>query len=331
MKKTSKILYAGSEEQPYCAFPTLLDTPDGVLLAWKQGISHMGDEGVTPYLWMDKDGTIRSGGMLAAVDGFNTQNAELLTLPDGTIRCYLDIQDYRNSKVRTGTIVYEYRNGTFERIPGILTDTDGKQYGYVFDGLEWKGQYYMLAMTFPELEYPNSRKTVEILSSADNGSTWTDRVCLDSLLDAPLNESTLAVWNDKLYVLCRSYRKETYLVVLDSSMTMVNSAVYGEPENILNIGRPKLFVKDGSLYGILWNHRTADSPMELLLVKIHPETLALEQTIVLDDTQPKDGYYAEHYFDGDTFCVVTYKMTDTEKPDLVLLTFDWNELVKSCV
>jgi len=71
--------------------------------------------------------------------------------------------------------------------------------------------------------------------------------------------------------------------------------------------------------------------MELLLVKIHPETLALEQTVVLDDTQPKDGYYAEHYFDGDTFCVVTYKMTDTEKPDLVLLTFDWNELVKSCV
>ena len=150
-------------------------------------------------------------------------------------------------------------------------------------------------------------------------------------MDAPLNESTLTVWNDKLYVLCRSYRKETYLAVLDSSMTMVNSAVYGEPENILNIGRPKLFVKDGSLYGILRNHRTADSPMELLLVKIHPETLALEQTVVLDDTQPKDGYYAEHYFDGDTFCVVTYKMTDTEKPDLVLLTFDWNELVKSCV
>jgi len=104
-----------------------------------------------------------------------------------------------------------------------------------------------------------------------------------------------------------------------------------ERTRILNIGRPKLFVKDGSLYGILRNHRTADSPMELLLVKIHPETLALEQTVVLDDTQPKDGYYAEHYFDGDTFCVVTYKMTDTEKPDLVLLTFDWNELVKSCV
>ncbi len=328
MKKTSKILYAGSEERPYCAFPTLVETPDGILLAWKQGISHMGDEGVTPYLWMEKDGTIRSSGMAAAVEGFNTQNAELLTMPDGSIRCYLDIQDYRNSKTRTGTIVYEYRNGTFERIPGILTDTDGKQYGYVFDGLEWNGQYRMLAMTFPELDYPNPQKTVEILSSDDHGTTWTDSACLDKLLDAPLNESTLAVLDDKLYVLCRSYRKETYLAVLDSSMTTVNSAVYGEPENILNIGRPKLFVKDGSLYGIMRNHRTADSPMELILVKIHPETLVLEQTIVLDDTQPKDGYYAEHYFDGDTFCVVTYKMTDTDKPDLVLLTFDWNELVK---
>lgn len=328
MKKTTKILYTGNEERPYCAFPTLVETPDGILLAWKQGISHYGDEGVTPYFWMKKDGTILSSDIAATVEGFNTQNAELLTMPDGTIRCYLDIQDYRNTKNRTGTIVYEYRNGIFERIPGILTDTDGKQYGYVFDGLEWNGQYRMLAMTFPELDYPNPQKTVEILSSYDNGTTWTDTVCLDTLLDAPLNESTLAVLNDKLYVLCRSYRKETYLAVLDSSMKMVNHAVYGEPENIINIGRPKLFVKNGSLYGIMRNHRTENAPMELILVKIHPETLTLEQTIVLDDTQPKDGYYAEHYFDGDTFCIVTYKMMNTDKPDLVLLTFNWNELVK---
>lgn len=328
MQKTSKILYTGSAERPYCAFPTLTETPDGILLAWKQGISHMGDEGITPYVLMDKDGTLHADSTAMAVEGFNTQNAELLTLPDGTVRCYLDIQDYRKTKIRTGAIGYTCKNGTFVRIPGILTDTEGKQYGYVFDGLEWNGQYRMLAMTFPELEYPNPRKTVEILSSGDNGETWTDTACLDTLLDAPLNESTLAVCGDKLYVLCRSYRKETYLAVFDGSMHMVNSAVYGEPEHILNIGRPKLFAKDSTLYGIMRNHRTADAPMELILVKIHPQTLAAEQIIVLDDTQPKDGYYAEHYFDGDTFCVVTYKMTDTDKPDLVLLTYDWNELVK---
>ena len=330
MNKTSRILYPGDSERPYCAFPTLVETPDGILLAWKQGVSHMGDEGITPYLWMDRDGTVRSTGigLAAAVEGFNTQNAELLTMPDGTIRCYLDIQDYRNTKTRTGTIVYEYRNGAFERIPGILTDTDGKQYGYVFDGAEWQGQYRMLAMTFPELDYPNPQKTVEILTSPDNGETWTDTACLDKLLDAPLNESTLAVLDDKLYVLCRSYRKETYLAVFDETMNMANSAVYGEADEIVNIGRPKLFAKDGALYGIMRNHRTADSPMELILVKIHPETLAIEKTVVLDNTQPKDGYYAEHYFDGNTFCVVTYKMTGTDKPDLVLLTFDWDELIK---
>lgn len=327
MKKTSKILYTGSDERPYCAFPTLIETQEGILLAWKQGISHLGDEGITSYLLMDKDGTIRSKGTAAAVPEFNTQNAELLAMPDGSIRCYLDIQDYRNHKKRTGVIVYEYRNGSFERIPGILTDTDSKQYGYVFDGAEWNGKYLMLAMTFPELDYPNPQKTVEILSSADNGTAWTDTVCLDELLDAPLNESTLAVLGDKLYVLCRSYQKEMYLAVLDSSMKMVKSAVYGEQDGIFSIGRPKLFIKDGSLYGIIRNHHTADSPMELILVKIHPETLRMEKTVVLDDTQPKDGYYAEHYFDGDSFCVVTYKTTETDKPDLVLLTFDWNELV----
>lgn len=326
--KKSEILYSGSEERPYCAFPTLLETQEGILLAWKQGISHLGDEGITPYLLMDRDGTICSSGTAAAVKEFNTQNAELLAMPDGTVRCYLDIQDYRNRKKRTGAIVYEYQKGSFERIPGILTDTDGKQYGYVFDGLEWNGRYLMLAMTFPELDYPNPQKTVEILSSDDNGSTWTDAACLDVLLDAPLNESTLAVLDDKLYVLCRSYGKESYLAVLDSSMKMINSAVYGAKESIFNIGRPKLFVKDGSLYGIMRNHHTADAPMELILIKIHPETLGIEKTVVLDDTQPKDGYYAEHYFDGDRFCVVTYKTADTDKPDLFLLTFDWNELVK---
>ena len=328
MHKTSKLLYAGSTDRPYCAFPTLTETADGILLAWKQGVSHMGDEGVTSFLRMDKDGTIRSIGLAAAVENFNTQNAELLTMPDGTIHCYLDIQDYRNHKTRTGAILYTYRDGGFERVPGVLTDTDGKQYGYIFDGLEWQGRYWMLAMTFPELDSPIPQKAVEILTSLDNGRTWKDIVCLDKLLGVPLNESALAVLDNRLYVLCRSYRKETCIAVFDQTLTMVNSAVYGETEHIVHIGRPKLFVKDGALYGIMRNHRTTDSPMELLLIKIHPETLAIEQTIVLDDTQPADGYYAEQYFDGDTFCVVTYLTTDTDKPDIVLLTFNWNELIR---
>lgn len=328
-EKTCRLLYAGSDERPYCAFPSLLETDDGVLMVWKQGTAHMRDEGVTAYAQMTKDGTICDMGIAAAEAGYNTQNAELLRMPNGAIRCYLDIQNYKNGKERMGTIVYAYRDGVFSRIPGILTDTDGKQYGYVFDGVEYGGAYYMLAMTFPELDYPQARRAVSLLVSEDNGETWRDVTePLRRLFpDAQLNESTLTVMDGKLYVLCRSYSYETYCAVLDDSLTVVGSAVWGEADGVWNIGRPKLFARDGALYAIMRNHKTASSPMELILVKIHAETLRVEKMIVLDDDAPRDGYYAEHYFDGNSFCVVTYKMAhDSTAPDLWLLTFDWNAL-----
>ncbi|MBR3696116.1 MAG: hypothetical protein IKL98_07735, partial [Akkermansia sp.] len=56
------------------------------------------------------------------------------------------------------------------------------------------------------------------------------------------------------------------------------------------------------------------------------ETLEIEKTVVIDAEKPRDGYYAEQYFDGDNFCVVTYRITDSEAPDIILLRYDWNEL-----
>ena len=324
---SAKVLYAGNKKYPYCAFPTLVETDDGILCAWKQGVSHMGDESITSYMWMDKDGTVRSTELLAQVPGFNTQNAELLIMPDGTIRCYLDIQDYKNGKTRTGTRVYEYRDGAFEALPGILTDTEGKQYGYVFDGLEWQGRYWMLAMTFPELDYPDSRKSVELLVSDDNGETWTDMLCLDTLLDASLNESTLAVLDNNLYILCRGYDKKAHLAVLDEALNMVDSTVYDDSIGIYNTGRPKLFVKDGSLYSILRNYRTIHfSSMDLSMLRINPETLVIEKKVILEDDKIQDGYYAEHYFVDDTFYLITYMPNYSDTPDITLLTFDWNEI-----
>lgn len=326
MDVPGKVLYAGSPKYPYCAFPTLVETDDGILCAWKQGVSHMGDESITSYMWMDKGGSVRETGLLAQVPGFNTQNAELLTMPDGTIRCYLDIQDYNNGKTRTGAIVYEYRNHTFERLPGILTDTDGKQYGYVFDGLEWQGRYWMLAMTFPELDYPDARKSVELLVSDDNGETWTDMLCLDTLLDASLNESTLAVFDNKLYILCRGYDKKAHIAVLDEAFNLLDTAVYDKSLEIFNTGRPKLFIHDGNLYSIMRNHCTENSSMDLSILRINPESLVIEKKVILDAAKPSDGYYAEHYFVDDTFYLITYKPNASATPDITLLTFDWNEI-----
>ena len=324
---TTTVLTTGTSERPYCAFPTLVPAGDDILIAYKQGSGHYKDEGITSFLRIRKDGTVLGEGLAAAVPGFNTQNAELIALPDGTIRCYLDIQDPTQGKKRMGVVSCDYRDGAFIARDGVLTDTAGLRYGYVFDAADFADGCCMLAMTFPELAADGKQKTVELLCSADNGETWEDKVSLDALSGLSLNESTLCAAGDMLYVFCRPYSNDCCLLVFDRDFHLVKTARYSEKsDGICRIGRPKLFLRDGYLWCILRNHKTADAPMELMMLKIDPDSLEIRQQYILDDTQPGDGYYAEHYFDGDTFCVVTYKTNGTQKPDILLLRTDWKGL-----
>ena len=324
---TTTVLTRGTTERPYCAFPTIVPDGDNILIAYKQGSGHYKDEGITSFMRIKKDGTILEEGLAAAVPGFNTQNAELIALPDGSIRCYLDIQDYNQGKKRTGVVTYDYSAGKFTAREGILTDTAGLRYGYVFDAADFAGGSCMLAMTFPELASDGKQKTVELLYSADNGETWEDKVYLDRLTGLSLNESSLCAVGDKLYIFCRPYSDNCCLLVLDRDFKLLKILKYDEKaDGVCKIGRPKLFFRDGALWCVLRNHKTADAPMELMMLKLDPETLVIRKQYILDDTKPSDGYYAEPYFDGDTFCVVTYKMNGAEKPDILLLRADWKKL-----
>ena len=136
MKTTKTILTRGTQERPYCAFPSLAETEEGILCAFKTGITHYADEGQIRCMLLDKAGNVLKNEVLSAVPGFNAQNVELLTMPNGTVQAHVDIQDYHNQelkKSRTGSLIYEYRNGKFELLDGKLVDTDGVLYGYVFD------------------------------------------------------------------------------------------------------------------------------------------------------------------------------------------------------
>ena len=66
--------------------------------------------------------------------------------------------------------------------------------------------------------------------------------------------------------------------------------------------------------------------MELALLHIDPETLSVVRYTVLDDEKPADGYYAEPYFDGASFNVVTYRISGRDSSDILLLRCDWGEL-----
>jgi len=318
------VLYTGDGTREYCAFPSILELDDGnILVVWKQGFAHMAEEGITNYAVMEKSGRIREMGTAAAVEGFNTQNAELTRLADGRILMWLDIQDYKNKKTRTGTIVYEYRDGKFVKLDGILTDTEGTKYGYEFDGLTWQGKDWMIAMTFPEL---GASRTVRLLTTTD-GKSWTKLADLNELLDAPVNESSFAVMDEKLYVFARGDNNIGHLAVLDADGKLIKKHSFTEAEGIYKTGRPKLFVRDGALWGIMRNHAGSET-MRLDLIRFDAEKLAVDKIYSLEAAGIKtsgDGYYAEQYFDGNDLCVITYKPTaEGGKPNIVLLRTPWN-------
>ena len=91
-------------------------------------------------------------------------------------------------------------------------------------------------------------KAVHLLVSGD-GETWTDTACLDALLGASLNESSFAILNEKLYVFCRGYDARGYMAVLDADGKPLAGRAFTEADGIRQTGRPKLFVRDGVLFG----------------------------------------------------------------------------------
>ncbi|MCE2436179.1 MAG: exo-alpha-sialidase, partial [Candidatus Latescibacteria bacterium] len=101
------------------------------------------------------------------------------------------------------------------------------------------------------------------------------------------------------------------------------------------IGRPRLFKRDGNYYFIGRNYMDTIRGMKLCLFKFDPESLDILSYAILDNYEGAvvpDGYYAMPYFTTRAqkvyFNIVTYKSLHLREspPDLIRLEFKWDEL-----
>lgn len=313
----------------YCAFPSIIPYGDGILAMFKLGDAHMKDAGSIAYLRFLRDGTVTESGIAAKPEeGKNFQNVEVLAFPDGAVRYYVDVQDIASGKKRLGMfcgdVVLPGTGLSFPHDRAVVTDLDGTEYGYAFDGCPVPGGYLLLAMTFPELDGSASEKTPVMLFSRD-GKTWEKRMKLNETFGGSFNESALCTVGETVFLALRGYEGTTVFAACTREGTVLSShCVTKESDGIDEIGRPSLFADGDRLFCLCRCYAEKGQPMELRLLELCPDTLAIRRQILLD-TGTRDGYYAEAYRDGDDFCVVTYKQHGgEEKPSIVLLRYPWN-------
>lgn len=322
--------YASPSDCTYCAFPSIYDGGEEILVAFKHGGSHCNDISETRLIKMRRDGEVISDKPVFKVEGKNTQNVELLCFPDGSLRMFFDIQaPYQNSTVRCGAVEVIYKDPAAVPSEHPLCDLDGTVYGYVFDGVMYKDEYRLLAMSFPE-NNGGRPKEVAVLTMKPDG--WEKTLSLNDILGESVNESSFAVLGGNLYIAVRCYTQgnsdNCRLIRIEGEnpeKIAIRKLTLAD-DGINNIGRPKLSVWDDKLYLLMRNVPTAHPTEELVLCRIDYETLAIEQTSRLEGPVDGDGYYAEAYRDGDYLRVVTYKSYDSKTPDIILLTYLWNEV-----
>lgn len=322
VKKSELILYKGDEKRGYCAFPSIVEKDGLIHCMLKQGNAHMRDDGIITRLIMKKNGDILAvDRVMEPPSGACCQNVELLEFPDGTLRYFVDIQD--KVKPRLGMRYGRVTEDGFLTEDGIFSDSDGVLYGYAFDGASFAGGYVLAAMTFPELEYENPRKCVRLLLTDGSGSDYKNVLTLDDALGDSVNETSVCVYKDRLYMAVRGYGDASYFAVCDGDFSVCGiSPITEAKDGIQGIGRPKLFTYKDGLFCIMRTHEYKGGPMALTAVRIDPDTLDIVGRVTLDDTPTADGHYAEPYFDGDYLCVVDYRyVTSSAQPAIILMRF----------
>lgn len=186
---------------------------------------------------------------------------------------------------------------------------------------------------------PGGRWSVDVIRSADKGASWSLVRNLTSEFGGhKINESAFVPWKDGYFVTTREYGPNQRIYWTDKEFRMLKennlSARYEFIES--HIGRPRLFVRNNNLYLLGRNWRTTEKQgrkMELVLLRINPETLDVDNWVVLDNKEGadvSDGYYAAPYFqerDGDMyFNVINYKGTNGKYPDIIRQEFLWEEV-----
>ena len=358
--RTIQILVASRNEQDmtYLAFPSLLRTsPDEVLIAFKRGYRHGGDtESLGEMLRLDTARNVITGRQVVARDrGLIYQMGEWVRFPNGDVGVYFDVQtqghDGRN--YRAGMRENRSRDGgrTFEGVKRSPL-VDGREYGYPFDFIVQGKTTYMLVMAFGYR--PGDRWSVDVIKSEDNGQSWNFvRNLTGEFGGHRINESAFLPWDGGFLVTTRAYGDSQRLYRTDAQFRKLAEVDLSATNAFMesHIGRPRLFARNGSVYLLGRNWRTAapggerkelagtgrlvGGPgwMELALFRIDPATLKITRWVILDNAERAnvtDGYYAVPYFqereDRTWLNVITYRGVGGAHPDILRVEVDWAEV-----
>lgn len=344
--KYEKVLRASVDldQWSYLAFPSVLQIdPSTVLISYKRGESHGGDPGAKLEM-MRYDALaekIIETRIIGDIEDLIFQMGEWVKFPNGDIGNYVDVQkivptpEYRKNH-RTGIYFCRSEDGGTNFSPMQKMDAvDGIEYGYVFEDVIVGSQVYMLVMTFPELvgkigEEGWKYGKVHVIMSGDNGASWKFvRDLSKEFGDIDINESSFVQIGDRYLVTTRGYDGQQRLHLVTKEFKIIKQVSLTEEYSCVKaqIGRPRLFMKDGAVYLLGRNYT---EPRSLALYKVVPETLELQTHVVLDQ-RPGDAYYAEVFFiekSGKTyFNTITYtNQAISGKPDILRLEFLWEEI-----
>lgn len=354
---TAEQLLIDGDKNTYLAFPTTLKlSDDTVLIAYKASTAHKdakADLDMIVYNPATKQVVRKT--TIDATAGEAAQDPELIRMPNGDLVIYLDVQRVTgNGQQRYG--IKELRSvdngvtwsvlsadGTYQSTTQVekhgyrvLRDDRGITYGYAFDAVNVDGTVYMLAMSFPEFALDPGR-SVHVIKSCDNGTTWTHVKNLTAMLGIAVNESTLTICDGGFIIHSRrdpdggtrgvSFRTDREFNLLAREEYLNEEAL------IRTTHRPKLFVENGRYY--LMGRNVLPDATSLGLYEIDPITLAPLNYVELKKLSDRgigESFYAEYYLQQENgssyFNVITYEDSRHKgHPDIVRYEYAWEELL----
>ncbi len=347
-------------ENPYLAFPAVLDLGDEVLVSFKRGGFHGGGAPASlDLLRLDKrtDAVTWEPG-LAQETNKTMQMGEWVRYPDGTIANWIDVQRPPGTE-RDGMQGVISKDGGKTFGPLVrFGEVDGMEFGYPFGSVVEGDTVWMIVMSFSHLEgsysviekYPHAGP-VCIIRSDDSGENWSFvRNLTREFGDIPINESYFVRHGEGFLVVTRGYDQQVRLHHIDDVFNVQRQESLTDQHDFIEryVGRPRLFERDGNFYliGRNWTGSTAGADdavkdrqprfpkaMKMCLFRVNPDTLAVESHAILDNAESAnvtDAYYPAPYWverEAETYLrVVDYKGIDRRPPEIVEFEFKWSEV-----
>ncbi len=227
------------------------------LVAYKRGTRH-NTEPVADWEMFRYDpttGAISDRKIVAHLDGFTIQNGEFARFSNGDIGLYMD-PHFPDSKDKFGLLAYRSSdNGVHFKGGEKLGDINGTEYVYAFECLT-EGEATWMLLT-PYRHYRNGSPNVDVVRSDDNGESWQFVANLTKTFGStPINETSFIRYEDGYILSTRGLDGIQRMHFTDGAFRLIREVNLTETYKFIRaqIGRPRLFKRDGGFYFIGRNY-----------------------------------------------------------------------------